>query len=269
MRKKAFFISFIIGLFVLAAAIFAPTLNQVTAQDTYTAQDAIDVAAAHEAFADVLVDRPGWSARAFDTFNVYGIWHVQFWEENGEDMGWADVSPARERVYLYETHYEATTEQVNAVQEPIREFLSSNDEIQDLLGELNEEDYLYIEYDGDNRWWGVYIDRSVDSIYAVVQFEDKNPSALDNPSLLFIGFNDVLSYEDWEAGSKAQAIAIAFAQPEIAAATRLHPDWTATAELVDPETGAIWIVNFMIGDQPLAQATVDLPNETIIAYTVN
>ncbi|MBC7872217.1 MAG: hypothetical protein H7Y09_15340 [Chitinophagaceae bacterium] len=269
MRKKVLLINLIIGLFVLAAAVFAPALSEVIAQDTYTSQDAIQVAAAHEAFADGLATHPGWTAAAYNTGNVYGIWHVQFWDENGEDMGWADVSPARERVYLYETHYGATTEQTSAAEAPIREFLSRNDEIQDLLGEITEDDYLYVEYDGYNRWWGVYIDRSIDSIYAVVQFEGKSPSALDDASLLFIGFNEVLSYEEWQTASQAEAIALAFAQPEIAAATRLHPDWTATAELVDPETGAIWIVNFATGDQPLAQATVDLPNETIIAYTVN
>ncbi|MBI5961137.1 MAG: hypothetical protein HY866_20540, partial [Chloroflexi bacterium] len=74
------------------------------AQPGYTPQEAIDLAAAHAAFVDGLAARPGWTAAAYDSKNSYGIWHVQFWDTDGEDLGWADLSLERSKVYSWDVY---------------------------------------------------------------------------------------------------------------------------------------------------------------------
>ena len=71
-------------------------------------QDAINLAAAHSSFANGLADRPGWTAVAYDTKNLYGIWRVQFYDAEGNDLGWSDISLEKQKVYAWETNFDIT-----------------------------------------------------------------------------------------------------------------------------------------------------------------
>ena len=61
--------------------------------------DAVALAAAHPALAELLTAHKGWRAEAYSTGNAYGVWRVQFYFPGGDELGWADVTPAARRVY--------------------------------------------------------------------------------------------------------------------------------------------------------------------------
>lgn len=259
---------------IMVAVIFITVLfvalhfnTPTSAQREANAENAIAAAAEHPAFADALARRPGWTASAFDAQNTYGVWRVQFWDASGEDMGYADVAPTTEQVYYTEPHYGATTEQVQAAQVALRDFLSNHPEVQALVDDPAQYE-VYVEYDGRNRWWGAYMDIGADSLYFVVRFEGGGPEALSHPTLSNIYFANVPSYDEWYSATSAAAIAVAFNQPEIAAAVRGRSDWNAVAEPVAGYDGDVWNVYFRVGEETVAQATVKPHSDLIIDFFV-
>jgi hypothetical protein len=231
------------------------------AQDV-TEADAIAVAVAHPAFAGWLDYYPDWHAAAYDTENTYGIWRVQFWGADNADLGWADVNPAREQVYTWETYF-SLNDEVQAAAEPvIREFIVAHPRVLELI-ESPEQYDIYLEYDGTSGFWGVYLDRGMDSLYLLIDFEDD--LALTEPRLVRLFFANVVSYKEWAEGNQAKAAATAFAHPDIAAVVRDVEGWTTTAWRVE---GTLWAVTFLDGDQPLAEATVDVEANRVIDYHI-
>lgn len=243
-------------------------IHTTEAQETYSEQDAIQLASHHAMFAVGLSNNPDWTGAAYDTRNTYGIWHVEFWDASGNEIGWADVSPSRGRVYSYETYYDATGEQVLEAETAIRDFLSSDPEFTELVGEVSAYEALYVDYDPYNRWWYAYFDRGVDSLNLVVHFEGETPASLDNPELIYIGFNNILSYDEWHSASQAQAIALAYTQPEIAEQMRDNPNWTAVGDATE-DNADLWTVWFTLGENTLAEATVDLLTREVVSYSLN
>jgi hypothetical protein len=264
-------IRFLSALGILAAIAVGVIAAQpgITAQEAFTASDAIAVAAAHEIFADVLANRPGWTAAAFNTRNPYGIWRVQFWDAAGEDIGWADVSPARGEIYNWEGHYDATEMEISLAIDQIRGFLLDQDPIVDLLGEeaLAEANF-YAEYDAWGRFWGAYIDLGgVNGVYVLVRFQG-GLRDFEDPQLLGLYFNELPTYDEWYAASESQAVSVAYGETAIADAVRAVEGWTASAQLADPESGAVWAVTFYDGGTPLALATVDIVTGQIVDFAV-
>lgn len=250
-----------IWILVIVSALVAAAVG---AQQSFTEQDAVDLAAGHPAFAEGLDANPGWTAAAYDTENDYGIWHVQFWDGSGEDLGWADVSPARERVYTWETHFGATDTQRSAAETILIDFVAGLPEVNDLIDDPAQYN-MYVDYNGWAQAWGVYLDRGEDSLYILVRFAGIVPSSLDNPQLVSISFPEIMSYEDWRESKQALAIATAFQNPDISAALQDVDNWTTSAEKQDEN---VWMVTFMGNDSTLAQVTVDLTTETIVDYSI-
>lgn len=245
----------------LCAGLFYSHTRTVTAQETYTEDDAITVAAEHPAFATGLDGHPGWTAAAYDTGNAYGIWRVQFWDANGDDLGWADVSPAKASVYSWES-YVGASDALNSEAEPIlRDFIANHPDILSLMQDPAQYD-LYIDYDSSGGFWGVYIARGADSVYAVVDFEDD--FAFTSPKLSRLYF-EVMGYEEWFAANEDLATSKAFEQPEIAAAVNGVEGWEAHVERGEDN---LWTVYFMQGDQALAQVTVNLEMDAIVEYNI-
>jgi hypothetical protein len=247
---------------LLIAALFAAVGTH--AQETFTEKDAIELAAGSEIFAAGLEQNPGWSAAAYDTQNAYGIWRVQFWYSNGEDLGWADVSPERGRVYSWEAYFGATDAQENAAEPVLRDFIANNEQFIDLLEDPSQYD-MYIDYDGYNHYWGVYIDVGADSIWTPIQFEGKTPDSLENPQMLGLYFSGVLSYAEWQESNKAIAIATAFQNADVADALAEVDEWTTSVEHNDD---GMWTVYFLDGDDVLAHVQVDIAADSVIDYTI-
>jgi hypothetical protein len=251
----------IIGLVGGLALKLAPT----RAQEGYTPQDAIALAAAHPAFADGLAARSDWTAAAYDTQNPYGIWRVQFWNADGEDLGWADVSLERGQVYSWESYLGLTDDQYAPAEEVIRAFLVNSPEVMELVGSLDEVG-IYVDYDPWGQHWGAYIDLWPNSLYVTLASRSDNPFSLDDLQVVQIYFPDVLSYDEWYSGQESKAIAAAFAQPEIAAAVRHYTGWTAAGERGND---GVWVVNFALGEQPLASATVLIETQQVLDFSVS
>lgn len=236
----------------------------VHAQETFTEQDAIDLAATSELFVAGLEQNPDWSAAAYDTHNAYGIWRVQFWYANGEELGWADVSPERGKVYSWEVYFGATDAQQNAAEPVLRDFIATEPRFVDLLEDPSQYD-MYIDYDGYNRYWGVYIDVGADSLWTAIQFAGKAPDALDDPQVLGLYFSGVLSYAEWQESNEATAIATAFQNADVADALASVDKWTTSVELNDD---GMWTVYFLDGETVLVTVEVDIAADQVIDFTI-
>lgn len=248
--------------------IFALTFTSgiIYAQQIFTEQDAINTAAESEEFKDGLANTPGWTAAAYDTGNRFGIWRVQFWNASGDELGWADVSPARGKVYSWEAYFGATDAQVQMAQDPVRDFLTTHPTVLELVEDPTQHE-LYIEYDSYNRWWGAYMDMGLDSLYLVVRFGQGSPDVFEDPQLVRLYFSNVMSYAEWQEATRAQAVATGFQQPEIAAVLADVESWTTRAERSDDGDG-VWTVYFMDGETVLAWVKVDMSTQTVVEFSI-
>lgn len=248
----------------LAAAFFGGTLYRGAAQPTFTEQDVIDLAAGSPQFAAGLANTPGWTAAAYDTQNAYGIWRVTFWNAGGDEIGWADLNPARGKVYSWDAHFGATDAQRDAAYDVVRAFIINHPDILELLESPDYYD-IYVDWDSWNKAWGAYIARPGNALWMLVKFDGDTPDSFDNPRLLGLWFADVLSYSEWQEASEAKAVAAAFQNADVAAVLAGTPNWTTTVEKQDER---IWRVIFLDGDTVLASVTVDLNTGSVTDYTI-
>lgn len=236
------------------------TFPVLHAQQDYTSQDAIDLAAAHPAFAKGLEARPGWTGAAYNSRNAYGIWHVQFWDADGEELGWADLSLEHGKVYSWEADYGPTEAQAAEAEAVIRAFLSSNAEIAELVGSLDDVP-IYVDYESWRQHWAAYIDLGPDALEVTLRSTTGPPFSLENLQLDQIYFMDMLSYEEWYSTQEARAISLAFQEPEISAALRNYNGWTASSTL-DEE--GVWHLTFSSGEETLATAEVRVESGQVL-----
>jgi hypothetical protein len=251
---------------ILWVATLAFTLPS-RAQQTYTPDDAIAFVASHPQFAEGLASAEGWTAQAYNTGNRYGIWHVTFWNAEGEEIGSADVSLEQERLYTVDTHFYPSEAVLRASEDALFEFLRSHPEIQELLDNPWEHE-MYLDY---NPWitsWSVWIDNGDDPLYAWVGTDGTSPFSTNGLRLTRIGFGNIMSWEDWHSGNSASAIATAFNQPDIAARMRAIPGWTSQADRIEGEDGNIWWVGFFQADILTAEAIVNVMTQEVLSHTL-
>lgn len=197
----------------------------------------------------------GWTAQAYDPHTRYGVWRVEFRDSSGESMGYAEVSPKLERVLYYDMLFHVTDAQRQMGADAVREFLRGQPDLQ-ALGMDARDLEMWIDYDPWSAQWGAWIEDGYDTVYAAVRFGSGLPWELSDPQLVSISFPNVLSYDDWMGDLRNQAIALAFADPAIAAVLRDVPAWEAVAWPEDD--GAAWVVEFRAGEVVLASARVDV-----------
>lgn len=244
----------------------------IRAQDGYTSQDAINLAMTHPAFAG-LASQEGWSAAAYDTQNTYGIWRVQFWDANGEDLGWADVSIERGKVYSWESYVGITEAQYEPAEVAIRAALLNDADVMELLNQhlataidvAFEDIDVYVDYQVWGQHWSAYLDMWPHSLYITLVSQTDNPTSLEQLEVEQIYFDGVMAYQEWYDAEKAQATTIAFGQPEIAAALRDFNGWTAAGELGED---GVWYLHFMSGEQQLASASVVVETSQVLEFSV-
>ena len=256
-----------IGAILLLAVIILPRGSH--AQQSFTAEDAISFVAGSPQFASGLEYSPGWTAVAYNTGNAYGVWRVEFDNASGDDLGWADVSLERGRIYSFDAYF-YPTDALRFEAEPIlRDFVYAQPDVLELVPNPAEYDYWF-DYDGWNNWWYFYIAvGGQNSVTALVRFEGgENELSLNNPRFLQIMFTDLPDYENWHNAGEASATALAFGQAEISARLRDNSGWTSEADPAEGSSGSQWVVGFYMGDTLLAQAGVDIAAGVVEWYEV-
>ncbi len=237
-------------------------VSLVSAQETVTPDQVIAIVASSYPYSVALEEHPEWRVEVFNTRNRYGIWRVQFWDADGEEIGYADVSPERGEVLYYEGLFYATEAERQSGYDAVQAFLSTSPQLESLGVNLEERD-IWIDYDPWNLAWNAWIEDGYDSLYAVVRFGDGLPWTLSDPELVNIAFPNVLSYDEWYEENENQAILLAFQQSEIAEILRGSSNWSASAAPGGGELQSVWIVEFSSGDQIVATAMVDLTNQQV------
>ncbi len=250
---------------LISLILLCVALIPVSAQE-YTEQQVIDMTTSFVPFSYGLQTVPGWKAAAYNTGNVYGIWRVQFWSSDGEEIAWANIAPAQKRLYNYEAPFGSTEEQRNAAEPLVRAYIQSHPDVIALLGDpMAYNDATYVEYNGWVKAWGVWIERGDDSVYILVQFKGQTPDSLTEPQLLEIGFPNIPSYADWQTNQQDEVKTIAFTQPEVAAALRDVTGWQAEAVRQDD---GLWNVTFSAGETKIVSALVKLDTRETLKWTI-
>lgn len=215
---------------------------------------AVALAAAHPALKPLLAAHEGWNADAYRTATPYGVWRVQFYFPGGEELGWADVSPAQERVYAWEASYELGGALQRRAERTLYPFVLRHPGVRALLGTERPLD-RWLWYDSWREGWFVHLERGAGSLDVSVRSRRPGSLRLGDLFVEKIYFPNVLSLADHQAAERSRAVALAFAVPEVAAALRGEPGWASTGT---PLAGGRWRVVFARDGAEIARAVVDL-----------
>lgn len=225
------------------------------AQKDASRQDAaVTLAAAHPALKPLLAAHEGWNADAYRTETGYGVWRVQFYFPGGEELGWADVNPKQQQVYAWEASYELGGALQRRAERTLYPFVLRHPDVRALLGQEQPLD-RWLWYDSWREGWFVHLERGSGSLEVSVRSRRPGPLRLDELFIEKIYFPNVLSLADFRNAQKDRAVALAFADPEVAAALRDAPGWTSTGT---PLAGGRWRVVFARNETEIASAVVDL-----------
>jgi len=124
---------------------------------------------------------------------------------------------------------------------------------------------IWVDWDGWNRWWGVYVDIGEDSLALAIRFDNGlTPDDLTNPQLVSVYFPNVVSYEEWQSMAQSAAVSVAFRTQAIADAVAGRT-WTTQVERADD---GLWRVIFLEGETPLAEVLLDNAMQTVVDYSV-
>lgn len=227
-------------------------------------QDAINLASGHPAFAKALEDRPGWSANAYDTKSRYGIWRVEFYDADGNGMGWADVNVEQQRLYAWDAAFDVIESQYAEAEQLLKDFLRSDETAQQLIGSVDDAYGYWVGYDGWREVWMMHIDRGADSLDLTIGSRSSQPKSFESLYLEKVYVANIMSYGDWQNANGSEVVALAFENPEVAAAVR-GMDWTTSAERLE---GDAWKVRFLSGEQVIVEADVNIADGSVVNIAV-
>jgi hypothetical protein len=249
--------SFIRLLYICVLTVFSLTYAQ-------NPQDAINLASSHPAFAKALADRPGWTANAYDTKSRYGIWHVEFYDADGNGMGWADVNVEQQRLYAWDAAFDVIESQYAEAEQTLIDFLRNDETSQKLIGSVDDVYGWWVGYDSWRETWMVHLDRGADSLDLTLRSRSAQPKSFESLYLEKVYVANIMSYDDWQNANGSQVIALAFENPEVAAAVR-GVDWTTSTERLE---GDAWKVRFLSGEQVIVEADVNIADGSVANIAV-
>ncbi|MCE7947789.1 MAG: hypothetical protein DYG88_10215 [Chloroflexi bacterium CFX4] len=235
------------------------------ADDSTDEARAIALAAAHPRLAAYLAEVPNWYALAYNPEAMRQIWRVQFYAANHAAIASADVHLDKGRVYWLEVDYSHASQ---ATQRKGREaalnFAKNHPDVRELLGAASDRYEAWIEYEAWRGTWAIYMWYAGDVVQVVLRFNSPNPFDFAEPELVGITFPELLTVEAWVSARQAQAITLAAAASQTAAALREHAGWQAEATPEGTPSSAVWRVTFRHGERTIAQTWVDLAKGAIL-----
>jgi len=245
------------------AAWAALTLAAVAAAQGYDTdlRRAIGVVERHPVFASGLVQYPGWTASGYDAQDRYGVWRVDLANAGGEPIGWAQVHLATERVLAWEAEFGLEGEAYAAAEAAILAFLRHDADFVAFAGDVDERDWTWVGYESWRDTWVIHLERGPASLVVVLQSDHAWTRSLEDLRIVQIRVPAVVSVEDWRSRQGAEAIALAFAEPRVAAAVRGRDGWTTDVEALDR---AVWRVRFVADGAVVAEADVDLAARVVV-----
>ncbi len=218
----------------------------------------------HPALKPLLALHDGWSADAYDTRNSYGIWRVQFYFPGGEELGWADVNPEMEKVYAWEAFYELTGKLQRQTQRALYRFVRRSPEVRALVGDPAPLE-KWFWYDSWREGWFVHLKNGSDAVDVSIRSRVKGSLKLTDLFIEKIYFPNTPKLGEYRAAQRSSAVALAFANSEIAAALREKPGWTSSGTRLD---GEVWHVSFARAEREIASAVVDLDAQRVEQVSV-
>ena len=248
----------------LLAALSVLALATVVLAQSYEAdlRRAIDVAARQPMFAAALPQYPGWTASGYDAQDRYGTWRVEFAAAGGAPIGWAQVQLAAERVLSWEGMFGLEGEAYAVAEAALLDFLRHDPEFVAFAGDVDERDWVWVGYEDWRDTWIVQLERGPESLTVILRSEHAWARSLEDLRIVQIQVPSVVSVEDWRSRRGADAVALAFADPRVAAAVRGVDGWTTEVEALDR---SVWRVRFMAGGAVVAEVDVDLRERLVVA----
>ncbi|PJF30297.1 MAG: hypothetical protein CUN51_08290 [Candidatus Thermofonsia Clade 1 bacterium] len=253
-----------VRLIVLIVLLALPLHGQLAAQDSEEAR-AIALAAKHPRLATYLSELPNWSAVAYSPGEVPNVWRVLFRTAQGDMIAEADVLLVPERVLWLEVDYSYMSPATHLKgEEAALNFAVAQTEVQAILGTQVDKYESYTEYDSWRGTWSVYLWHGGRTVRVVVRFTDPDPLAFRQPELVGVTFPEALSVSAWLSGRQARAITLATRDRQVAARLRENSGWQAEATPEGTPNSAVWRVTFRQAERIIAQAWVDLVNNSLI-----
>ncbi|MGL4608658.1 MAG: hypothetical protein ACRCYY_03085 [Trueperaceae bacterium] len=216
-------------------------------------QEAIDFVSGQPAFSQGLADRPGWTANAYFAHERYGLWHIEFYDADGNYLGWADANLEQQKLYAWESMYDPIERENAEAETVLIDFLRNDPLSLQLIGNVDDSYGWWFDYDGWRDVWQVHLDRGEDSVDITLRSSTNNAKSFENLYLDKVFANSILSYDDWLNANTSGVVAIAFEHPEVAAAVR-GQDWTTSTERLE---GEAWKVRFLSGEEVIVEADVN------------
>lgn len=229
------------------------------------ADKVINLASEHIAFKQVLAARNGWYARAYDPYTRYGVWRVQFWDAEGNNIAWAMVDPETRQLYSWDYDTGLNDTEFERAKEVLTKLVTSNSNVLDVVGDINPDELRFGIDESKNLWW-VRFERGSDMVTVTFRPEVSRARTTDNLVLDRIFFPRTPSFAEWQSGHEASIIAIAFREKAIAKALRGNENWTSQIEALKNN---LWAVRFMDGEKELARAEVNLEKGMTVDFSVN
>ena len=247
----------------LLVALAAAALAVVALAQGYEAdlRRAIDVAARHPVFASGLLQHPGWTASGYDAQDRYGVWRVDFATAGGEPIGWAQVQLEAERVLGWEADFGLEGEAYAAAEAALLEVLRADAEFVAFAGDVDERDWVWVGYDAWRDAWIVHLERGPASLIVALRADPPGSRSLEGLRIVQIHVPAVVAVEDWRSRRGSDAVALAFADADVAAAVRGLEGWRTEVEELDRN---LWRVRFVGGGVVVAEVDVDLEARVVV-----
>lgn len=246
-----------IVLLTIVFTMLASTLTPIFAQSDEETR-AIELVSAVEDVSAFLATYPDWEGHAYQQDET--VWYVDFFDVTGEEwIGYGIVDLATEEVRESFVPAPLPADEY-ATLLPLVELVALEDP--EVLGLLKDPVLwdIYTDYNRYDQVWDVYCTRGVTQWLVRVYAEDENSvyiSEIVNPN--------VLTEEEALSNARSSAVSLAYEGEGIDVALEGHDNWTTYAE---NQGGPVWSVAFVVEDEELYYALVNIESWEILEFSV-